>query len=76
MDSLSEQIINISKAGAYDIVAKHRDELKQQNDNLKAAINSVLNEIQNTKAGEIIDKPAFILNRISAHCLDALRNNI
>ena len=30
-DFLTESIVNISKAGAYDIVSKQRDELVEQN---------------------------------------------
>ena len=35
MDHLSEMIVNISKAGAYDIVSKQVIELKEENTKLK-----------------------------------------
>ncbi len=34
-DSLFEQMANISKAGAYDIIVQHRDELLHENSLLK-----------------------------------------
>lgn len=38
MDQLMEQIVNISKAGAYDIVSKQRDELLEENKALKERV--------------------------------------
>lgn len=38
MDNLFEQITNISKAHAYDIIVAHRDELAAENEKLKARV--------------------------------------
>lgn len=38
MDQLMEQIVNISKAGAYDIVSKQRNELLEENKALKEQV--------------------------------------
>ncbi len=38
MDNLFEQFANISKAHAYDIVSKQRDELLIENENLRKRI--------------------------------------
>jgi hypothetical protein len=38
MDNLTQQIVNISKAGAYDIIVKHRDELAEENARLKERV--------------------------------------
>lgn len=75
-DYISDMIVNASKAGAYDVVSKQRNELMQQNKNLKAAINSVLDELQKSDPHEVVNNPAALINRISAVCLNALRNNI
>ena len=46
MDPLFEQIVNITKASAYDIVSKQCIELQAENEALKAEIKR-LNEIIN-----------------------------
>ena len=38
MDNLHEQIVNISKAGAFDIVSKHNQELQEENKLLKERV--------------------------------------
>lgn len=45
MDNLLEQIVNISKAGAYDIVSKQCVELKAENERLKQRIKELENSI-------------------------------
>lgn len=42
MDNLMQQIVNISKAGAYDIVSKQRDELVIENNLLKSRIKEMI----------------------------------
>ncbi len=37
-EALLEQIVNISKTGAYDIVSKHNQELQAENEKLKERI--------------------------------------
>ena len=37
-DNLTQQIVNISKAGAYDVVSKQRDELVIENKKLKERV--------------------------------------
>ena len=42
-DSLMDSIVNISKAGAYDIVCKQRDELLNENEALTAKVKDLEN---------------------------------
>jgi len=41
MDNLSEMIVNISKAGAYDVVSKQRDELVIENEKIKKLLHEL-----------------------------------
>ena len=43
---ITQQIINITKAGAYDIVAQHRNELLEENANLKERVKYLENLIK------------------------------
>ena len=73
MDNLYEQIVNISKAGAFDVISKQRDELVIENKKLKEGINKALDEKINTNASLAVDNPGLVLQNISRHLLDALR---
>ena len=73
MDNLMEQIVNISKAGAYDAITGDYDKVKTQNVILKAGINKALDEITKSPPSDIVDNPAEMLTRISRHLLDALK---
>ena len=43
---ITQQIINISKAGAYDIVVNHRNELLEENTKLKERVKHLENLIK------------------------------
>ncbi len=43
---ITQQIINITKAGAYDIVAQHRNELLEENTKLKERVKYLENLIK------------------------------
>ncbi len=43
---ITQQIINITKAGAYDIVAQHRNELLEENAKLKDRVKYLENLIK------------------------------
>ena len=43
---ITQQIINITKAGAYDIVANHRNELLEENAKLKERVKYLENLIK------------------------------
>ena len=49
-DFLTESIVNISKAGAYDIVSKQVDELKTENKVLASCLETVKNILTNWEA--------------------------
>lgn len=49
MDNLMEQIVNISKASAYDIVSKQCVELKEENERLKKRLKELEDFILNFK---------------------------
>ena len=44
-DNLYEQIVNISKAGAYDVVSQQVIELKEENDILRSRVKELENLI-------------------------------
>jgi len=48
MDNLFEQITMISKAGAYEVVAQHRNELIEENKNLRETLDWISKEITTT----------------------------
>jgi hypothetical protein len=48
MDNLFEQIANISKAGAYDILVEQVGELKKENAKLREALQGLINIAQLT----------------------------
>lgn len=75
MDNLTEQIINITKAGTYDAIAPHLAEVKEQNNNFRKALNDVLDVITKAPPSEIVDNPAAMITKMAGYCLDALRNN-
>lgn len=72
-DYLTQQIVSISKSGAYDAIKDNYEELQEQNKVLKAAINKALDEIQNAAPSMIVDNPAYILRVIADHLLNALK---
>lgn len=43
---ITQQIINITKAGAYDVVANHRNELLEENAKLKERVKYLENLIK------------------------------
>ena len=43
---ITQQIINITKSGAYDIVAQHRNELLEENAKLKERVKFLENLIK------------------------------
>ena len=43
---ITQQIINITKAGAYDVVAQHRNELLEENAKLKERVKYLENIIK------------------------------
>ena len=45
MDNLFEQITNVSKAGAYDVLSKHNVELKEENQRLRDRVKYLENLI-------------------------------
>ena len=71
---LQEQIMAISKAGAYDAIAQDYGRVKEQNVILKAAINNALNEM--VKSESIINDPAVFLTHVSRPLLDALKQTL
>jgi len=74
-DFLHEQIINISKAGAFDIVSKQVGELTEQNNNFRNALNAILDEFKKTDASEIVNNPAELITNIGRICLTTLKQN-
>lgn len=54
MDQLLQQIVNIQKASAYDIVSKQCIELKAENEALKAEV-KMLKELINEYSTKIIN---------------------
>ncbi len=46
MDSLFEQIANISKAGAFDVISEHRNQLLEENKKLKDYISYVDGKVE------------------------------
>jgi len=74
-DFLHEQIINISKAGAYDIISKQVGELKEQNTTYREALKSIQNELADMDINEVITNPALLIKRISKICADTLTQN-
>ena len=49
MDNIMEQIVNISKAGAYDILRKQCVELKEENEKLRKRLKELEDFILNFK---------------------------
>lgn len=72
-DELLEQIKNITKAHAYDILAKQLNELEQEKEVYKKALNTILDEIIALEPKEIIDNPGTLLIRIGSICNTALK---
>ncbi len=58
-DFLSESIVNISKAGAYDIVSKQRDELVKENEELKKKFNDAFAMYEAAQGMEIIKQRKY-----------------
>lgn len=74
-DFLHEQIIHISKSGAYDVLSKSYGELTEKYKNVRADLNKVLDELQRATPEEVVTNPAALITRISRICLDSLKNN-
>ena len=49
MDDLFNQIVNISKAGAYDIVSKQVQELQAENEKMRNTLKDVLMVIKESE---------------------------
>jgi len=75
-DFLTESIVNISKAGAYDAISQDYGKVKADNELLKAAINKALDEITNAASIEIITNPAGVIQKVSRPLLDALKQTL
>lgn len=75
MDNLFEQMANITKAHAYDLVAKHRNELAEQNESYRKALNEVLDVIRKADAVLLIDNPVLYLNQIVNIAVKSLKEN-
>ena len=70
-DDLSEQIVNISKAGAYDILTESYSKLKAEHEALKSDLNDIYNVFRETDAKDIIDNPTQLTGKV----LKILSNN-
>lgn len=66
MDNLLNQIVNISKAGAYDIIVAQRDELLQENALLKSRV-KFLEDLINEYTGKMKENQSAISKIISGH---------
>lgn len=75
-DFAQDQLVAISKAGAYDAIAEDYRKAKNQNEALKKSLNDVLDLIKNTDSAEIVNSPNLIIIKIGETCLDALKNNL
>ena len=75
MDDLFGQLVNITKANAYDTVSEQRDELSLKYNNLRNSLGEIVNEILNTNPKEVADSPSKLLQRISFICLSSLKEN-
>lgn len=75
MDNLFEQITNITKAHAYDIVSNQVSELKEQNEIFRKGLQDIFTIILEEKTSSVIDNPSVIIGKISHHVNDLLSNN-
>ena len=74
-DNLFEQMANISKAYAYDILVEQVKELKERYDNLRTGINNILDEISKIEPSEFINDPSIFIVKIGNVCNELLRQN-
>jgi hypothetical protein len=72
-DFLRDQIVNISKAGAYDAIKDDYAKVTKENVILKAAINKALDEITKCPPSVFVDNPAEMVRRVGEHLLTALK---
>lgn len=72
---LQEQIVNITKAHAFDIVSVQVSELKEQNENFRNAIMEIWNSIAKADATTVITNPTELLMKICATCQEAVTKN-
>lgn len=77
MDNLFEQLTQITKANAYDIIAPHTAEVKEQNITFRKALTEVVNTIVAATANpaEIINNPAELIGKIASICQETLSKN-
>jgi len=75
MDNLFEQIVNITKASAYDTISPMLKELQDQNREFRIGLNEILLIISKEDVKSIIDNPAGIIGKISNHCNELLAKN-
>lgn len=73
MDNLFEQMTNITKAHAYDIIAKQRDELMEQNKALKSAIRNAVEEVMNMNPEEVVNEPSKTIIKITNHLTETFK---
>ena len=72
MDNLFNQIVNISKAGAYDIVSKQCQELQDQKNVLRYSLRKILSEISSMDIADIANNPSLLIGKISVICSETL----
>ena len=74
-DWARDQIVAISKAGAYDAIAPRVGELQEQNNNFRKGINEILDEITAIDPEEFNKNPADFIIKVGNICNQTLRNN-
>lgn len=75
MDNLFEQMANITKAHAYDTIAPHLAEVKEQNKILRKGLQDIFEIILNENTSSVIENPSVIIGKISNHVNELLSNN-
>ena len=75
MDNLFEQIANITKAHAYDTIAPHLAEVKEQNKIFRQGLRDVMLIISECDPQSVCKNPGEIISKISNHCNEILSKN-
>ena len=75
MNNVFEEIANITKAHAYDTIAPHLQEVKEQNKILRKGLQDIFNIILDENTSSVIENPSVIIGKISNHVNELLSNN-
>jgi ketopantoate reductase len=59
--------------GAFDIVSKQVGELKEQNKQLRTAIDAIMSEISNMDIPAMIDSPATFVEKVKNICVETYK---